>query len=215
MDRKPRTFPASLPRFSSRPLGIASTPITARLVPAATDDALRLLLDDGEADARAAASVAYLDGSQPPPLPSRRRPRFSSLSELKNSGATSLAPSPKPTGATAAAVAAAAAAEATEVAATAVVTAESPVHRAYTVERRERESGVDEGLRWRLWHKGEVKHRLARAGGWRAGGGGSWNEKLLIPVERTLAGPVSVCCSLQEFRKDTYGRRQAVVSELS
>lgn len=146
-DLKPHTSPASLPRSSFRPLGIASTPITARLVPAATDDALHLLLDDGEADARAAASVAYLDGSQPPPLPSQRRPRFSSLSELKKSGAISLAPTPKRTDATMAAVAA-----------TAAAATESPVHRTHAVERRERESGVDEGLKWRLWHKGEVKN---------------------------------------------------------
>lgn len=44
-----------------------STPITARLVPPATEDALRLLLDDGETDARIASSLGSFP--QPPIAP--------------------------------------------------------------------------------------------------------------------------------------------------
>ncbi|CAM9856365.1 unnamed protein product, partial [Laminaria digitata] len=97
-----------------------STPITARLVPAATEDALRLLLDDGEADARTAAAKPVTE---------------------------------VPTAAAATAAAAAAAAAVAGLAAVAV--AGSPVHRVCAVGRREGATGVDEGLRWRLWHKGE------------------------------------------------------------
>lgn len=166
MDRNPRAhYFSPLARFRFMcPHGVASTPVTARLAPAATEDALRLLLDDGEADARAAASAAAsCDGLKPPPPSSRGKRKLPTTPGLGKSEATSLAP-PSSKLAAATAATAAAVAAATEVEAVAAAAAGSPLHGACAVGQQEGGPGVDEGPRWRLWHKGEVRSEWSACG---------------------------------------------------
>lgn len=122
--------------------GPPSTPVTARLVPAATEDALGLLIDDGKAGARATAA--------PPPrlglgLGLGQQLRVS-MSPPGSEVAGAKATSPSGPGAV----------EAREPARVGVRKAgpEPPALDACAAGNgREGESG----LRWRLWHKGEVR----------------------------------------------------------
>lgn len=121
MTKKVDRFDSSLPLASLRSGPLlrrtrtrtpSSTPVTARLLPAATEDALGLLLDDGKADARASAVAAIPDRRPDISLP--LGPEFPERCGVK--------PASPP----------------------------GPLAGAGSGEE-----SVE--LRWRLWHKGEVK----------------------------------------------------------
>lgn len=130
-----------------------STPITARLVPPATEDALRLLLDDGEARARIAASSSstpHLPVAPPPrcapspPSPSQTTPQHEhevveQPPEWEGGDMGHAAGKPKREG----------------FGKKRMCWGEAGNGE---LERGDgREGCVGEQLRWRLWHKGEVR----------------------------------------------------------
>ena len=115
--------------------GHPSTPVTTRLVPAATEDALGLLLDDGKADARATAA----------PIPGRQVGVLISPSRSEAAGAKPVSPSGSGPGAVEAGEPAKAGGREGGT--------EAPVFDACSGDGQE----GDPGLRWRLWHKGEVR----------------------------------------------------------
>lgn len=139
--------------------------MTARLVPAATDDALGLLLDDGEADARATSA----------PLPERRPKLSPSASEAEGQSDVkpTLLKSPR------------AGAEMPVRAGVGEAESEPLMCNAWNGDRQEEgESGLVGKLTWRLWHKGEV----STAVGW---GKGCLLDDLILPNTRcrwTLTG---------------------------
>lgn len=136
-----RLYLYALPRlhFLCHLLWSASTPVTALLVPAATKDALRLLLDDGVADTRAAdateESRAY-DALRQPKLPSA-----SAVEKLRAQSTTpgEVAVGTGPTG-----------------------TVGVGEHHDRIGGERGTEPDLDGNLRWRLWHKGEVRIESAK-----------------------------------------------------
>ncbi|CAN0417092.1 unnamed protein product [Pylaiella littoralis] len=118
-----------------------STPVTARLVPAATDDALDLLLDDGEAQARATAA----------PLPKRLSESSPSASEAEEQFDVKPTSPITPRTEEQAPVKAGIGEKASG----------PPTCNALVGGQQEGESSRVGKLRWQLWHKGKEESRTA------------------------------------------------------
>lgn len=140
--------PTALPTLAPYTSCIASTPVTARLVPAATDDALDLLLDDGEAQARATAA----------PLPKRLSESSPSASEAEEQFDVKPTSPITPRTEEQAPVKAGMGEKASG----------PPTCNALVGGRQEGESSRVGKLRWQLWHKGKVSTGLGKGAPWGA-----------------------------------------------
>lgn len=152
--------------------------MTARLVPPATEDALRLLLDDGEADARANATLA-----------TELQRRHHHSSRLLNTPSAS--PTPEESGDVELLVASGRPDAETAVEATgaSVTSDQAWVNGERQPGRQEELEVMDEALKWGLWHKGEVRASGAAEIGRRGGGGGVKRGLFEPPVRCTCVSP--------------------------